>query len=1459
MTNKKFKKAAMALALTACVAAAPLTANAESSENAVDAQVPAAVDHAGTDTAADAPEAEAPEKKSPPLVTISSETTEAAAPVENQEGDRAEGMLEDRETEDKKITTDVVYDERDITYNEDGTPKTEDASGKVVQKEEDKTPEEPGESETPKAPEEPGESETPKAPTEISSDETITDIVGDAGKEIGTATKKETTEQETTITPTGPDSEELVDSTVNEDGSVTNRYETSHTADKTTTNTTTGTVTADTKEIFVTDGKGVDLKQELGKDYQEKLKWDTVDGTSFNGYTVGSMEEDGDRQTYTLTKHTEDTDLEMTGEDIAKLIEADYTKTENEDGSYTLTKTIKTAAGEQTVYIKVTGNKASKIVDTVLTVDVKKGEHTETGEVKQDEVKLPNATDSGLTFKDKDGNDIDVDLNELLKNEKTETVNENGDKVITVKDGNKTYEIVYHETNEYTDAQVKDIGADKLADLLNSNPANGTFTVKNGKVCKVVNGEACEISYDDATKLLKKVQISVTMTDADNQLSKDNGTLEDAKLRAKKDALQKALAEAIYACTGTTVDPSSLSITDEDVSLPEGVDNVVANRDKLKRTYIYTASDGKQYTFTYKFAYDDTRNNITGFGDDVMKVGYFTGGIHVKSEEDVEAADGKTDHKRALIESGIFVSGDATAETNGAYTTITKDSPLYGLGVDFKTAPKNAVAGSIKSDDTGRIIEYQTTDGKTIKLSYESVEVPDSNLPSYAPVDGKTNINSKSFTRVTWEAWDLGEIRNEEQADDQWTISSGKDESGGLTYTIVDKKNNVTYDDLIRVGSNRFTKTVEKDGVKTTYTITVEPGNLGEDMTLDKLAERYGVDGTAITVKDGVASFTRDGKQYQVGYGSQLKIETVLTTEGTVTTDADQAELLEKIQQMQKDLQDGEILDVGGYQVTISTSKDEIIEILHKVGETTDFTRLTREELKALLEKEKAEADAAGKSYTGDMDVSHPEYSNKNLYGKPDTGIFATKKKEYLSYDGNYIQHLELNATTKADLLKDADGNVSQTDCVLVDKKLEYSDDLDKLIDSQGTSVVNLQDKIGYDIPMDRYEYARTSFSDGDKLNWNVRNNHPTASTYYKVTGTVAYNQYKPEDGKTKFTQEEAEALLKKLQEEGYADASIVAFYSTEHSHMQTDENATYRIYLNKSKLTSYGYLSYDSNTCTNAHNWNQPMYGLSNRVFNPDAYCGGYDLGLTGFRQVDDKTFVAQGKKTITVSRILPATTLTNNHLTITDSAQKADTGSGVSGRYNYTTTVSGSRVNYSALGTATHETWKEAAQQTTERTGEQGDGTLSYTYRSTQDASVDAESAHKEETVVRHGTADYEYTYTASKDEVEITTDSRTETTTPETPETPDTPVSPEDPTTPPVQDATPDAPAETPVTPENPADSPVQDATPDAAPAAAATATRLPQTGVNWIAALAMSLSGLTLMAAGAFTSLFRKSKH
>ena len=113
-----------------------------------------------------------------------------------------------------------------------------------------------------------------------------------------------------------------------------------------------------------------------------------------------------------------------------------------------------------------------------------------------------------------------------------------------------------------------------------------------------------------------------------------------------------------------------------------------------------------------------------------------------------------------------------------------------------------------------------------------------------------------------------------------------------------------------------------------------------------------------------------------------------------------------------------------------------------------------------------------------------------------------------------------------------------------------------------------------------------------------------------------------------------------------------------------------------------------------------------------------------------------------------------------------------------------------------------------------------------------------------------DYTVTiYGALREVVEPTPDPEP---TPVDPEGPDTPVSPEGSTDTPVQDATPDE-AETPANPENPTDPSVQDATPDSTVAA------LPKTGVNWTAALAMALSGMALTVAGAFTSLFAKSKH
>ena len=62
---------------------------------------------------------------------------------------------------------------------------------------------------------------------------------------------------------------------------------------------------------------------------------------------------------------------------------------------------------------------------------------------------------------------------------------------------------------------------------------------------------------------------------------------------------------------------------------------------------------------------------------------------------------------------------------------------------------------------------------------------------------------------------------------------------------------------------------------------------------------------------------------------------------------------------------------------------------------------------------------------------------------------------------------------------------------------------------------------------------------------------------------------------------------------------------------------------------------------------------------------------------------------------------------------------------------------------------------------------------------------------------------------------------------------------------------------VTPETPTETPVKPETPAAPAVAEITAAALPKTGVNWVAALAMALSGLTLTVAGAFTRLFAKN--
>ena len=138
---------------------------------------------------------------------------------------------------------------------------------------------------------------------------------------------------------------------------------------------------------------------------------------------------------------------------------------------------------------------------------------------------------------------------------------------------------------------------------------------------------------------------------------------------------------------------------------------------------------------------------------------------------------------------------------------------------------------------------------------------------------------------------------------------------------------------------------------------------------------------------------------------------------------------------------------------------------------------------------------------------------------------------------------------------------------------------------------------------------------------------------------------------------------------------------------------------------------------------------------------------------------------------------------------------------------------------------------------------GSISYTYRTTD--KVDTTALTKDTKNTTTAKAAYNFITVARKN-FTVTTPADPEEPTPpqeeevETPETPETPQTPE---LPPVQDATPDQV----IAPANPELPPVQDA------------TALPQTGVNWMAALGMAFSGMLLTIAGAFASLKYKEKH
>lgn len=478
---------------------------------------------------------------------------------------------------------------------------------------------------------------------------------------------------------------------------------------------------------------------------------------------------------------------------------------------------------------------------------------------------------------------------------------------------------------------------------------------------------------------------------------------------------------------------------------------------------------------------------------------------------------------------------------------------------------------------------------------------------------------------------------------------------------------------------------------------------------------------------------------------------------------------------------------------------------------------------------------------------------------------------------GDYIRHLDLASGAKLDLLPGADGTSQTTDCVLVNPKLEWNYSAEDLLADKNNTNVGLDNKISYDEATGE-EKGHFEYERGDN------NNHPKASAFYKVTGTVAYGKLgkvyeaTPTGGlfRDEYTDEDyaaarriAEQALAQYKKE-YPDAQVV-----EICRDQKEYGARYyQIYLYQSDLTAYGYMTRDANVCTNATAYKQ---------YDNTEYFGGYDLMISKLVQTKEGKVVGENQSTIKTIfapiSIRSSSTKTKSSMTVDkkttstpfENSSFVGSGTQTNGEYKYDVDRKEEQImEQSGTGEGHYKSFTNLIHNvfTGDGNGTVEGGSIKYVYHSEKDEKgnpVPFEA--KQMTVTTKQDAEVHYTFT-SQESRDVWIKGYTQTVVPPVNPGPDTPE------LPPVEDAKP-APAPAPA-PEAPVLPAVQDARPDPAPAPApAPAPETPvlpavqdakliQTGTSgWLADLMLG-AGMVLSAAGYWMerkrkAMFYKSQH
>lgn len=1492
MTNKKLKMAAMSVALTACVAASPLAANA------------------------DAPEAAPKELEKEPVAEETKKEENTAEPQVNQEAKDAQETLKDAE---------VKYDKENPKPNPDGS---ETLDGVIVTKPEgsgetDPNPN-PDSSETDPNPDSSGETGN-ETGNETGSGETGSETGSETGGEtdpeekapeekkpeeikpeekepeqIGTAEKTE--KSETTVeTKPNPGAEPIVDTTTpptvekNPDGSTTITQPTVTPGKETTTTTGTGEAKGDLheKEEEVPK-KDIDLKKELGE--KPDISWQIKkDDEAVNGYKVEEVtnSEDGNRQTLKLKKE-EETTAEMTAEDIAKLVDAEK-PTVNPDGTYTLTRTetILDAEGNpqtRTTYITIQDNKVTTKTTTELTITREK-EKQEGNERVDFEVKYPEITVTNQE-KPEEKQTISRDLLDTILSQNPK---EDGSYEYTDGDGRK-YEVKVDGTAEKLN------NAEIVERLNRDNHTEYTLGADGEIYYKTEHGETVKLDVTQNQLLRRSLTYKVTLTTTEKGSVENESKKPEEESKAKMNAIRKALNNAVGEMG--VEDPVKAKLT-----------SAIANATLDPNGGTFTAEiDGKTYTLTYTGAdvrietKDATNPDVSG-----------------KAPENI------TDVKDNTVTGTAYVTGSKITYLHGEKYETTGMGEL-GIGADFTTAPADAVPGSVTTDTSGRITSYKDAQGNTHSFEYTSVDLnaltPEerAKLEAAAKKDGWNTENlTASLTQVKWkvesprtETQQTTPIENGTPVDlseKTWSSQNGNNET--VDFTTHDNKTyaGMTLVNTAEDGKTRTYKKTDDDNTVTIITVTTR------QLTEPEIRAKFGNDLIDLNFKDQIVTYKKDGKIYKAKYQDkveELAVEVqkpdVVAATGSTEKEARDAFLENLEKARQEAMAKGETLVIeytkdGKIKNLVVDRKMTWDEVVVVVGHVVNYNAMTDAELVEYLNALETTAKKDGKFYDGSASLlgTTPYYWDANnqmmkrvpkgaeiytyWYAPLNDYVKIDGKEHKVHYGNNNIDHLDLATDSHLTLSeKEKDGKAKTDDCVLLNPTLKWSESAETLVKGGGTQA-NFVDRITYDHENDNnpstghYEYPRASW---DEKTSAKDDNAPTKSVFYKVEGKVAYGKlgdaYEKAPGERGYAaaKQRAEADLKKYiadhPELDLSKAQVVEIYKDQ---TKGGGKRYYQIYLYQSDLTAYGYMSDDNNTCGNA-------------LFEPGSkskfsYIGGYDLTLGDLTQTDEKHVVAMGKNTTALSATFKRRkleNLTNRELRYTPISEtvtvvtpgEETTGSELSGSYSadYSKTADyrdeQQQGGIEGTGTGHYKSFTNLIRNIFNGDGKgtvEG-GFIKYEYHTEKNPDGTPVKFEADRMVVTtKQDAEVHYTFT-SQESRDVWIKGYTQTVVPPVNPGPDTPE------LPPVEDAKP-APAPAPA-PETPVLPVVQDARPDPAPTPAPTPAPAPETPVlpavqdakliqtgtsGWLADLMLG-AGMVLSAAGYWMerkrkAMFYKSQH